>query len=111
MADIKNTQTSYGPGNVQQGAEFTETTVSSAESAEQPVYYQPESGQAEPKSGESLILADLFKNQLVSDTGGHKVVTSSNLPPTAADSQATANFASESALLQANLDKEAKHAA
>jgi hypothetical protein len=77
-----------------------------------------------PESGEQALFADLVKNQLISDTGGHTVINSNvdsdeqiteqtivNAAPSNASTQASTNQANESRLLEANLAKEAQHAA
>src|SRR5438105_2486915 len=109
MADI-NKETTFNVRTAR--GEFIEPADTVSAVPDPSLNQESEFTRAEPNTGESLLYADLVKNQLVSDTGGHKVVASTsteNLVPNAVSAQASANYASESALLQANLQKEAQH--
>src|SRR5262249_5422394 len=111
MSDIKNTQAGYNIQTTRSSAGFINPVTSESGSSEDPQSNSASSyDQAEPKTSEYPIYPDMLKNQLVSDTGGHQVVSSYS-QPSAGSAQADANYASENALLQSDLQKEAQHSA
>src|SRR5260370_40931605 len=98
MADINNTKTNFSLGNTQPSSSDSaiqapvqaplqvddpstlsndEALLLDTEALNNP---PPAPSLIDQPTGEYYIYADLLKNQLVSDTGGHKVVTSSAPP-------------------------------
>src|ERR1051326_5250481 len=112
-ANISNNYSLDNTGDVAESAELDSAVAAEVSEAENAYNLDAFFSQPQSSTGEHMIYADLVKNQLVTDTGGHTVISSaaSSPAPNAAETQATANQANESRLLEDNLKKESQHAA